>query len=206
MSQLTQKYLKTALDYNPDTGIFIWLKNRSGKLINTRAGNVSSSGLTMICVQSEKINAGRLAMLYMTGNLPDHVGFHDKKQSNTKYNNLFISDKKMVYRKQKDKENIAPDANIIIQAMEGKTTFTNSEIAKQLHVKSTYIIYQQLTELIRDGYTEQTAVNSGRYRLTTKGHQAIVKKIDVTRNETSDLLMHFFTQCCPGKGPQTSYY
>lgn len=100
--KLTQKHLKEALDYNPETGIFIWLERdreyfpteESSKTWNTRfsgkvAGYKDKRGYLQICVNGKKYWAHRLAFLYMTGDFPENDTDHiNQKKSDNQWKNL----------------------------------------------------------------------------------------------------------------------
>ena len=69
---LTQAELKEVLDYNPETGIFIWKKTmnnnaKKGKI----AGWVSFYGYIEIRYDNKNYKAHRLAWLYMMGRFPN---------------------------------------------------------------------------------------------------------------------------------------
>ncbi len=99
---LTQDELKSQLHYNPDTGIFTWLKSSNQIKIGSIAGSHNSNGHLQIKIFGKLTLAHRLAFLYMTGSLPkecvDHINCvrddnrwcnlrEATKQQNT-YNNL----------------------------------------------------------------------------------------------------------------------
>lgn len=91
---LTQEYLKEALDYNPDTGIFTW-KARPLSHFNTQhgcntfksrfagtvTGCVNAHGYLVIRINDKLYLAHRLAYMYVHGKLPvtdtDHIN-HDR--------------------------------------------------------------------------------------------------------------------------------
>lgn len=95
MNTISQTYLKESLDYNPDTGMFVWnvrpldhFKSQRGcNAINARcagkvAGSVSKAhGYLVIRINSKNYQAHRLAWLYVNGSVPkdqiDHIS-HDK--------------------------------------------------------------------------------------------------------------------------------
>jgi hypothetical protein len=69
---LTQDYLKTFVHYDPETGIFTWIKNPS-----KNSGWIDCNGYIRIEISCKKYMAHRLAWLYMTGSFPkkhiDHI-------------------------------------------------------------------------------------------------------------------------------------
>lgn len=65
--------IRDVLHYNPDTGIFVWVKRKSRRdCLGKRAGGKSLDGYTYIVVRGRKYRAHRLAWLYMTGDWPPH--------------------------------------------------------------------------------------------------------------------------------------
>ena len=87
--ELTQKFLKEALDYNPDTGIFTWkirplshFKNAHGmNTFNSKQANKATGaknyGYLVIRINNVLYRAHRLAWLYVYGYMPvnqiDHI-------------------------------------------------------------------------------------------------------------------------------------
>jgi hypothetical protein len=89
---LTQKELKEYLQYNPDTGEFIWLKSPVKRMIGKIAGYINDSGYISIQLNNIQYRAHRLAFLYMKGSFPiDQVDHLDKIRSNNKWDNLVES-------------------------------------------------------------------------------------------------------------------
>jgi hypothetical protein len=69
---ITQAELKDLLTYNPETGIFNWIK-RNGNI----AGSLHNKGYSRIEINGRKYLAHRLAWLYVNGSFPnefiDHI-------------------------------------------------------------------------------------------------------------------------------------
>jgi len=75
---LTQKELKKILNYNPKTGIFIWLKSLSNRVsIGSEAGCKYNNGYYHIAINRKIYLSHRLAWLYVFGyfseNNIDHI-------------------------------------------------------------------------------------------------------------------------------------
>lgn len=88
---LTQERLKELLEYNPETGTFIWLipPKNNPRMLGKTAGSTSKRGYVQISIDNKLWFAHRLAFLYMEGRLPreciDHI---DVNPSNNIWSNL----------------------------------------------------------------------------------------------------------------------
>ena len=78
-ADLTAERLREFLHYDPETGVFIWMK-RPGQhnniCIGTVAGNISCSGYIRIGIRGRVWQAHRLAWLYINGSWPKGVIDH----------------------------------------------------------------------------------------------------------------------------------
>ncbi len=75
---LTAEQVRSWLDYNPDTGVFVW-RHRSGvrkcdnsRRSGTHAGRIDSGGYRQINIDGRRVSAHRLAWLVSTGSWPDN--------------------------------------------------------------------------------------------------------------------------------------
>ena len=75
---ITQSELKEVLEYNPDTGLFIWLKSNGNRRLKAgdAAGTKMRAGYIRITIKGRMYPAHRLAYLYMTGNFPENFIDH----------------------------------------------------------------------------------------------------------------------------------
>jgi hypothetical protein len=75
---ITQQELKQRLHYDPETGIWFWLKgNRVGKVAGVLQGNSRGKKSRYISIDYKRHPASHLAFFYMTGQWPleemDHI-------------------------------------------------------------------------------------------------------------------------------------
>ena len=74
---ITQSELKKLLHYNPETGVFTWLKRKQGARKSCIAGANHNCGYISIGINGKRYLSHRLAWLYMTGEWPkdqiDHI-------------------------------------------------------------------------------------------------------------------------------------
>jgi len=86
---ITHKELLTTLSYDPDTGVFKWIKARRGTRAGSTAGSKNPTGYIQIRINQVSYYAHRLAVFYMTGDMPSDVVDHkDSDKGNNKYLNL----------------------------------------------------------------------------------------------------------------------
>jgi len=76
---LGYKLLHKLLDYNEETGIFVWKTQLSSRgIIGTIAGNLDN-GYIRITINKVKYNAHRLAWLYIYGEWPEGIIDHKNR-------------------------------------------------------------------------------------------------------------------------------
>lgn len=89
---ITQEYLKSILEYDPETGLFIWLNKPSKfgpNIIGKIAGCVHNKGYYHICIKNKMYLSHRLAWLYMTGEWPsEDIDHKDGDGFNNRWCNL----------------------------------------------------------------------------------------------------------------------
>jgi hypothetical protein len=90
---ISQEKLKELLDYNPDTGIFIWKVRKAIQIrIGDEAGRPDKYGYTRINLDKRQYMAHRLVWLYVYGEWPtgqiDHV---NRIKNDNRLNNLRLA-------------------------------------------------------------------------------------------------------------------
>jgi len=85
-----QEYVRSIVDYDPETGIFTWRRREDGR--NSRfagkpAGSKANNYISMK-IGKRSFHAHRLAFLWMTGSIPKWVKALDGDLTNTKWSNL----------------------------------------------------------------------------------------------------------------------
>lgn len=85
---ITQKELKTLLDYDATTGEFTWKIDRTRVKAGDKAGTTHKSGYKAISVNGKMYYAQKLAILWMDGILPTRVAL--KESGSCAYCNLVV--------------------------------------------------------------------------------------------------------------------
>lgn len=85
---ITQDELKERIHYDPETGIFTWLKARPKVLAREKCGSIDKGFLTIYLEKG--YYAHHLAWIYMTGEFPKdaYILFKDNDKLNLKFSNL----------------------------------------------------------------------------------------------------------------------
>jgi len=91
--EMTGDYLRSVVEYSPDTGAFTWLEDRHGRggksKAGTRAGRQNSKGAIAIMIDRKDYHAHRLAFLWMTNSWPKGIVDHiDRDPTNNSWANL----------------------------------------------------------------------------------------------------------------------
>lgn len=78
MNNITPEQLKVILNYDPETGVFIWLTSKGRRVkAGDIAGSIEAEGYRVIRIDKKLYKAHRIAWLYMTGSWPknqiDHI-------------------------------------------------------------------------------------------------------------------------------------
>ncbi|EBO9197623.1 TPA: HNH endonuclease [Salmonella enterica subsp. salamae serovar 21:z10:[z6]] len=90
MTMIDQRELKILLRYNPDTGVFYWLKDMG---LCCKAGDIAGgvckvNGYIRIGIKGRQYKAHRLAFLYMTGRWPRMIDHINRNRKDNRWINL----------------------------------------------------------------------------------------------------------------------
>lgn len=89
MGGLTKELLHSLLNYDPNTGVFVWLVNR-GRLakVGGVAGRVDTHGYVQITINGKSHLAHRLAFMYVGNEIPKCVDHVNGIRSDNRISNL----------------------------------------------------------------------------------------------------------------------
>lgn len=86
---ITALELRERLQYDPLTGLWVWLKTPRKGWAGCPAGTIDAYGYRVIKIDGQSYKASRLAFLYMTGDWPpDEMDHFDTKPWNDVWTNL----------------------------------------------------------------------------------------------------------------------
>lgn len=86
---ITALQLRERLQYDPITGLWIWLRSPRAGYAGRPAGTIDAKGYRVIKIDGQSYKASRLAFLYMTGDWPpDEMDHIDTKPWNDIWTNL----------------------------------------------------------------------------------------------------------------------
>lgn len=88
---LTLDFLKSILFYDPETGLFTWLKNIGKAKKGMVAGKPHPHGYILIGINGFHYLAHRLAWFYMKGEWPPEIDHEDLIKNNNRFSNLRIA-------------------------------------------------------------------------------------------------------------------
>lgn len=94
INEISQKYIKTILHYNPTTGIFTWIGSKRRGWNGKVAGSIRTVPNSQNCyikigkLFGRDIFAHQLAFLYMIGKIPEKIDHIDHDGLNNCWNNL----------------------------------------------------------------------------------------------------------------------
>lgn len=90
---LTAERLREVLDYDPETGLFVWkMKTADCVHVGSIAGGMDEKGYIRMRVDGRRYRAHRLAWLWMTGEWPSRgIDHRDTDRANNRWANLRVA-------------------------------------------------------------------------------------------------------------------
>jgi len=88
MVELTCPQLKEIVKYDPETGVFVWIKTGPRRVVGAPAGSLTTNGYASIMINYKNYLAHRLVWLYMTGDWPLQIDHINRNRSDNRYDNL----------------------------------------------------------------------------------------------------------------------
>jgi hypothetical protein len=86
---ITQEGLKELLDYNEESGVFLWKASSNGRVkVGDRAGSVTNRGYSRISIGGKRYLSHHLAFLFVHGFIPKEIDHIDGNRSNNAIANL----------------------------------------------------------------------------------------------------------------------
>jgi hypothetical protein len=137
--ELTAEYLRSILDYEPETGIFTRKVRTAARVkVGDVAGSLDGGGYLQIRVQSQRYRAHRLAWLYVYGAWPkDQLDHINRIRTDNRISNLReVSHKQNHQNRSKSSHNTSGHSGVIWKKQNSKW---NSQIVhNQKHIHLGY--------------------------------------------------------------------
>jgi hypothetical protein len=159
IKRLTKDRLREVLSYNPDTGVWIWIKKTSKKiLIGDIAGNVKDGKYRQIKIDGFLYYAHVLAWLYMTGEWPkgeiDHKDNNGSKDDNRWCNLREATSSQNKFNTEKHRNNTSGMKNlswdksrckwVVSFSIKGKQSFRKRYNNKEDAINAIYEVAEKL--------------------------------------------------------------
>lgn len=154
---MTQSELKSLFYYNPETGLFTWLKDRgSNKVKGKIAGTTHKRGYIELKINCKNYKAHRLAYVYMNGEYPEDIDHINGVKDDNRISNLRSVSKAINMRNRKRNKN-GENEHRNVYKQKNRYIVTISAVG---FVGSYITIEEALdarnTIMIKLGYTERT--------------------------------------------------
>ena len=87
-AELTEYLVKSLIDYNPDTGVFTWLKPATRVSAGDVVGSLDAWGYLVTKIRGNVVKLHRLAWFYMTGEWPREIDHINRVKTDNRFSNL----------------------------------------------------------------------------------------------------------------------
>ena len=211
----SQEALKKQYHYNPETGAFINNVHnpRKGVVVGIDAGTVVGKGTgkarRYVYFANKRHPIGNLIVLYMTGTLPQYIGYTDGNASNLKYNNIYTSQKRVcVHHEKVGVKTKTSDRTLMVRILElmDASKKTKAQLYKASDIPSNRF-KRLMTELVAAECIVFNSDNNkndvGYYSLTSNGHCRV---IEMGGDKHFQRLIQFYTMMPNLKLPLNNMY
>ena len=160
-SIITQDELKEILHYNPDTGIFIWIKPNSFRMkIGDEAGWLTKKEYMRVTIKYKCYLLHRLAWLYMFGNFPknllDHI--NGVRNENRICNLREASESQNIFNSKPRKDNATGFKGVYFDKNKSKY-----HARCQINKKGHSLGYFETAELANEAYCNFAKIHHGEF-------------------------------------------
>ena len=146
---LTQDELKSLVHYNPDTGLFSWIKKKPQGRYKENLGWITNKGYIEICIAQKRLKAHRWAWFYVHGELPDQIDHMNGIKDDNKLCNLRVVTNKQNHENRGFQKNNT-------SGFKGVTKRGNKFVAQITHnQKNIYIGIFESAELASNAYNKK---------------------------------------------------
>jgi hypothetical protein len=87
-AELTLKLVKSLVEYDPNTGVFTWLKPATRVSAGDVVGSIDAWGYSVTKIRGNVVKLHRLAWFYMTGQWPKNVDHINRCKHDNRWCNL----------------------------------------------------------------------------------------------------------------------
>lgn len=134
--ELTADYLRELLEYDKDTGVFVWGQRKFRTQSGSVAGCLDPAGYRVIKIDERLYKAHRLAWLYVYGEMPKgHIDHINHNHDDNRIKNLrCVDDKENAKNRPLYKNNVSGIPGVAWKKREKKWTAYIKVDGKHLHL------------------------------------------------------------------------
>lgn len=133
---MTMDHIGDYLNYDPLTGILIWIKvpGKRNELLNQQAGSVQKNGYRLISLGGRKYQAHKLAWYFVHGIYPDEVDHENNDRDDNRISNLRIATRSQNNGNQKIASHNTTGFKGIRRGWKGRYTASITQKGKTKHL------------------------------------------------------------------------